>query len=244
MSLLELNSISKSFGGVKAVKDVSFKVEQGEALGLVGPNGSGKSTCVNLICGVYNIDGGEIIFDGRKLTPKDDTKDRARLGLCRTFQTPRPFKTQSVYENVFAVALLGNDFDGAAKETKRVLEMTELYHYRDMQSSKLPIEKRKWLDLARILVTQPKIIMLDEAMAGLNSAEVESSIELVKRINREEGLTVIVIEHIMKVIMNICPRTVVLNEGNVLAEGATREVLNKPEVVKAYIGEETEDAES
>ena len=122
MSLLELHGISRSYGGVKAVQRVSFNVEQGDALGLIGPNGSGKSTTVNLVCGVYPVDEGKIIFDGKKLTKKNDPKDRARMGLCRTFQTPRPFSKLSVYENVFAVALLNNDFSDARKETERVLK--------------------------------------------------------------------------------------------------------------------------
>lgn len=242
MRLLELNGISRSFGGVKAVQNVDFHVEQGEALGLIGPNGSGKSTCVNLVCGVYNIDEGEIIFDGKRLTEKEDTKDRARLGVCRTFQTPRPFGNLSVYENVFAAALLYHNFDAAHKEAKRVLETTNLYRYRDMQSSKLPIEKRKWLDLARILATQPKLIMLDEVMAGLNGMEMDTSIELIQRINHEEGVTVIVIEHIMKAVLNICTRTVVLKDGHVLAEGEPNEVLSRPDVIEAYIGGELADA--
>ena len=242
MSLLELHGISRSFGGVKAVQRVSFNVEQGDALGLIGPNGSGKSTTVNLVCGVYPVDEGKIIFDGKKLTKKNDPKDRARMDLCRTFQTPRPFSKLSVYENVFAVALLNNDFSDARKETERVLKTTELFRYQDMQSSKLPIEKRKWLDLARILVTKPKLIMLDEVMAGLNGAEMDDSIALVKRINQEEGITIVVIEHIMKAILNICNRVVVLNEGQAFAEGGPKEVLSRPDVISAYIGGELEDA--
>lgn len=242
MSLLEIKGISRSFGGVKAVQKISFTVDQGEALGLIGPNGSGKSTTVNLICGVYSIDEGEIVFDGKVLTKKQDTKDRARLGLCRTFQTPRPFGKLSVHENVLAAALLHNDFNNAYKEVKRALEATELYRYRDMQASKLPIEKRKWLDLARILVTRPKLIMLDEVMAGLNGTEMDASIDLVKRINKEEGITIIVIEHIMKAILRICDRAVVLNDGQVFAEGEPNEVLNRPDVIEAYIGGELNDA--
>lgn len=242
MSLLELNGISRSFGGVKAVQKVSFHVEQGDALGLIGPNGSGKSTTVNLVCGVYGIDEGEITFNGKKLTKREDAKDRARLGLCRTFQTPRPFGRLNVYENVFTTALLNNSFSVAHQETERVLKTVELYRYRDMLSSKLPIEKRKWLDLARILVTRPKLIMLDEVMAGLNGSEMDDSIKLVKRINREEGITVVVIEHIMKAILTICNRAVVLNEGQVFAEGEPEEVLNRPEVINAYIGGELSDA--
>lgn len=242
MSLLEIKNISRSFGGVKAVQEVSFQVDRGEALGLIGPNGSGKSTTVNLVCGVYSIDEGEIVFDGKKLTARDDPKDRARLGLCRTFQTPRPFGKLSVYENVFAVALLDNTFSDAHKETVQVLKTTELYRYRDMLSSKLPIEKRKWLDLARILVTKPKLIMLDEVMAGLNGTEMDSSIELVKRINSEEGIAIVVIEHIMKAILSICTRTVVLNEGRVFAEGGPEDVLNRPDVINAYIGGDLDNA--
>ncbi len=242
MNLLELNGISRSFGGVKAVQKVSFHVAQGEALGLIGPNGSGKSTTVNLVCGVYGIEEGEITFDGKKLTKKEDAKDRAKLGLCRTIQTPRPFGQLNVYENVFTAALLHNNFSVAHRETERVLKTVELSQYRNMRSSKLPIEKRKWLDLARILVTRPKLIMLDEVMAGLNGSEMDDSIKLVKRINQEEGITVVVIEHIMKAILTICNRVIVLNEGQVFAEGAPKEVLSRPEVIHAYIGGDLSDA--
>ena len=138
--------------------------------------------------------------------------------------------------------MLHNNFSVAHRETERVLKTVELSQYRNMRSSKLPIEKRKWLDLARILVTRPKLIMLDEVMAGLNGSEMDDSIKLVKRINQEEGITVVVIEHIMKAILTICNRVIVLNEGQVFAEGAPKEVLSRPEVIHAYIGGDLSDA--
>ena len=234
-ALLEVKNISISFGGIHAVQGVSFYVEQGEILGLIGPNGSGKSTCVNLISGVYTPDSGEIIFDGRRLTEKDTVPARAHLGMGRTFQTPKPFGNLTVYDNVFSIALQKYSFGEAAKKTREILESLELWEMREMMSTKLPIEKRKWLDLARILSLDPKLIMMDEVMAGLNPAEILDSVELVKRIN-EKGITILFIEHVMRAVVNVCNRVVVLNEGQLLSEGEPREVLKREEVIKAYIG--------
>lgn len=235
-TLLELKGASKFFGGIKAVNDVTFSIEEGEILGLIGPNGSGKSTCVNLIAGVYDLTAGEIVFQGKPLTPKIDVKDRSRMGIGRTFQTPRPFGHLSVYDNVFSVALLSNSFADAHKKTEHVLSETGLAQYSAMLSAKLPIEKRKWLDLARVLATDPKLVMMDEVMAGLTGNEMDSSLELVRKINRENGITVLFIEHVMKAVLNVCGRVVVLNQGQLLAQGEPKTVLEMPEVVEAYIG--------
>jgi len=234
-TLLTADNISISFGGIKAVQNVSFQMETGEILGLIGPNGSGKSTCVNLISGVYPLDTGKIIFNGRELTPKDDIADRARLGIGRTFQSPRPFINYTVYDNVFSIALQRHSHKEAAEKTRWCLELTALDSMADMISGKLPIEKRKWLDLARVLTTDAKLIMMDEVMAGLNPREMEESIELVHRINKQ-GVTILFIEHVMKAVVAVCSKVIVLNEGRFLCEGTPAEVLQRQDVIEAYLG--------
>jgi branched-chain amino acid transport system ATP-binding protein len=233
--ILQVANISIAFGGVKAVQDVSFKLSQGEILGLIGPNGSGKSTCVNLISGVYTLDKGEVIFDGKTLTLKDGIVDRANMGIGRTFQTPKPFGNYSVYDNIFTIALQKNSFKDAAEKTSWILNMTKLEPLKNVNSLKLPIEKRKWLDLARILALEPKLIMMDEVMAGLNPTEMDESLALIRKINAE-GMSVLFIEHVMKAVVNICTRVIVLNEGKLLCEGEPKEVLQRKEVVEAYLG--------
>jgi branched-chain amino acid transport system ATP-binding protein len=214
---------------------VSFKLSKGEILGLIGPNGSGKSTCVNLISGVYTLDKGEVIFDGKTLMLKDGIVDRANMGIGRTFQTPKPFGNYSVYDNIFTIALQKNSFKDAAEKTSWILNMTKLEPLMNVNSLKLPIEKRKWLDLARILALEPKLIMMDEVMAGLNPTEMDESLALIRKINAE-GMSVLFIEHVMKAVVNICTRVIVLNEGKLLCEGEPKEVLQRKEVVEAYLG--------
>lgn len=236
--LLDVDSISISFGGIKAVQNVSFQIHQGEILGLIGPNGSGKSTCVNMIAGNYKPDSGKITFDGVVLTQSHKIHDRSRLGIGRTFQTPKPFGHLSVFQNVFSIALLNHNFEDARLKTEEVLQMTKLEDVQNVRSEKLPIEKRKWLDFARILTTDPKLVMLDECLGGLTASEMEESLELVRKINQETGISILFIEHVIKAVANLCGRVVVFNEGHLLAEGEPLEVLKRPEVVSAYIGGE------
>lgn len=235
--LLQAEHIGISFGGVKAVQDVSFEIQKGEILGLIGPNGSGKSTCVNLISNVYKLDTGTIIFRGKALDPKDSIMARARMGITRTFQTPKPFTGMNVFESVFSIALLNNkNFREAEKKANDVLELTDLSSVKTLLSEKLPIEKRKWLDLARALVTDPALIMLDEVLAGLNQVETADSLELVRQINREKGTTFLFIEHNIRAVLSLCTRVIVLNEGRILATGDPVQVMKRPDVIAAYIG--------
>lgn len=231
---LKIRSLNKSFGGVHAVNDVSFDVYQGEILGLIGPNGSGKSTTVNLISGVYGQDSGEIIFEDQVINKLSIPK-RSRLGIGRTFQSPKPFTGLTVFESVFTVAIQSMSFKEAEKKALSILETTDLIDVKEWNSERLPIERRKWLDMARILATNPKIIMLDEVMAGLNPSEIETSIDMVKRIN-QQGITILFIEHVMKAVVKLCDRIVVLNEGKLLCKGKPNEVMNNKEVIKAYLG--------
>lgn len=237
--LLEVKDLSISFGGIKAVQELNFHIDTGEILALIGPNGSGKSTTVNMISGVYTQNKGTIFFDGKEIPSKMSIADRAKMGISRTFQTPKPFAHLSVYDNIYTIALQKNSKAQAAELTDEVLNLAKLYDLKDIKSGKLSIEKRKWMDLARCMATKPKIIMMDEVMAGLNPAEMESSLDLVRTINRE-GITVLFIEHVMKAVVSVCTRAIVLNQGKLLCEGEPREVLNNPDVIAAYLGGEVD----
>ena len=223
--LLEVKDLSISFGGIKAVQDLNFHIDKGEVLALIGPNGSGKSTTVNMISGVYIQNKGTITFNGKEIPPKMTIAQRAKLGISRTFQTPKPF------------ALQQNSKAQAAELTDEILNLTKLYDLRKTKSGKLSIEKRKWMDLARCMATKPQIIMMDEVMAGLNPSEMESSLDLIRTINKE-GITILFIEHVMKAVVSVCTRAIVLNQGKLLCEGEPMEVLNNPDVVAAYLGGE------
>lgn len=235
--LLEVNDLSISFSGIKAVQHLSFEMEQGEILALIGPNGSGKSTTVNMISGTYTPDSGEITFDGHLLHKKNSVAKRSHLGIGRTFQTPKPFGNLTVYENIFAIALQKYGFKEAHDKTKKILEMSRLDCFSSIPSSKLSIEKRKWLDLARVLATEPKLLMMDEVMAGLNPNEMDESLEFVREINRM-GISILFIEHVMRAVVSVCTRAIVLNEGRFLFCGTPSDALNDPAVIAAYIGGE------
>ena len=236
--VLELNNISMSFGGVKALNDVSFDVYEHEILGLIGPNGSGKSTCVNVISGLYIHDSGDVIIEGENVNRKT-IKERVQMGVSRTFQTPRPFVSMNVFDSVYTIFLQRYSKKDAADKTKSLLQIMGLDDLSETLSEKLPIEKRKWLDLSRCLALDPKIIMMDEVMAGLNPTEMLESLELVRRI-RDRGITVLFIEHVMKAVVNVCERVIVLNEGEVLCSGEPNEVLDRDDVIAAYIGGSTD----
>jgi len=233
--ILEVKDISISFAGIKAVQHLSFAVERGEIFGLIGPNGSGKSTTVNIIAGNYIQDEGEVFFDGHPVNKRVSIAKRSRLGLGRTFQTPRPFGNLSVYDNVFSIFLQKYNFKDADIKTQEVLELSQLSPLKDMSASQLSIEKRKWLDLARVLATESKFIMMDEVMAGLNPNEMKESIEFVRLINKQ-GITILYIEHVMSAVVAVCTRVVVLNEGKLLFEGTPRNALENSSVIEAYIG--------
>ena len=235
-TILKCEGISITFGGVHAVDNVNMEIERGELVGLLGHNGSGKSTTVNLISGVYKLDSGDIYFKGQHIPKNMSIDKRSHLGMGRTFQTPKPFGNLTVYDNILTIALLKDGFREAAKKTDSILGLMKLDGVKDMLSSKLPIERRKWLDMARILVTGADFIMLDEALAGLNSTEMDESLDLIRQINHEKGITVLFIEHIMRAVVNLCTRVIVLNNGKNLCEGAPLDVLKRPEVIEAYIG--------
>ncbi|MDL2324708.1 ABC transporter ATP-binding protein [Ruminococcaceae bacterium OttesenSCG-928-A16] len=236
--ILEIKNLDKSFGGVHAINNLSFDVFEGEILGLIGPNGSGKSTCVNLITGVYVQDKGDILYQGNTLLKKQSIADRAFLGLGRTFQSPRPFLNLTVWESVYTIAMLHTKtMKQAAEKADEIIEMVGFNDIANTLCSKLPIEKRKWLDMARTLAINPKILMLDECLAGLTPIEMDDSIEFVKKINKQ-GVTILFIEHVMAAVSKLCTRVVVLSEGTLLSQGDPKIVMNEQEVIKAYLGED------
>lgn len=239
--LLRVEDLSISFSGIKAVQHLSFELEQGEVVALIGPNGSGKSTTINMISGTYKPDSGKIYFDGKLLSNRDTIAQRAHMGIGRTFQTPKPFGNLTVYDNVYAICLQRYDFKTAHKRTREILEMSSLMDLADTPSSKLSIEKRKWMDLARVLANEPKLIMMDEVMAGLNPNEMLNSLEFVREINRK-GISILFVEHVMRAVVSVCTRAIVLNEGKFLYEGTPTDALNDPAVIAAYIGGGKKDA--
>jgi len=234
-TILEAKNLSISFAGIKAVQHLSFSIERGEILGLIGPNGSGKSTTVNIIAGNYIQDEGDVFFEGQMISKKMSIANRSHLGLGRTFQTPRPFGNLSFYNNVFSISLQKYHFHDADKKTREILELSQLAPLSDLAASQLPIEKRKWLDLARVLATEPKFVMMDEVMAGLNPNEMKESLDFVREINKR-GITVLYIEHVMHAVVAVCHRVIVLNEGQFLYEGEPRAALENNSVIEAYIG--------
>ncbi len=242
--IMELKNVDKSFGGVHAINDLSFTINEGEILGLIGPNGCGKSTTVNLITGVDIQDKGEIVYynNGEEIYLKEQkTTQRAQMGLGRTFQTPKPFSGLTVLENVYTVAMLYNkSMKDAYRNAEEILEFVGLANIAYDTCERLPIEKRKWLDMARVLATKPRLLMLDEVLAGLTPNEMEESLEMVRKINKQ-GISILFIEHVMAAVTKLCCRVVVMEEGHFMTEGIPQEVMRKPEVIRAYLGEGYQD---
>lgn len=236
MSLLEVRGVSMFFGGLAAISGVSFDVKKGEILGLIGPNGAGKTTMFNVINGFYRPTKGEVNFKGRKIAGLKPHQ-LCWLGIARTFQVVKPLQRMSVLDNVISSAFLRvksrREADDIAVET---IKFVGLYDDRYVISKGLPLGKRKKLEIARALATQPELILLDESFAGLNPAELDESIEIIRKI-KARGITIMIIEHHMKVIMAISDRIVVLNYGEKIAEGTPHVIGNNPLVVEAYLGE-------
>jgi len=236
--LLQVDDVTKRFGGVVALSHVSLAVEKGEIFGLIGPNGAGKTTLLNAIAGVDKPNNGKIIFDGKDVTGWTPEK-MCQAGLSRTFQVPRKFKKLTVYENVLVATTFGLKKPSRSLEelTNEALEFVKFPLPSDTIANKLNTSQLKRLDLARALASQPKLILLDEPASGLTPTEVDSLMELIREV-RNSGVTIILVEHLMKVIMSVCDRMLVLEYGSMLAEGNPSEIASNPKVIQAYLGEE------
>ncbi len=239
--ILEVKNLRKEFGGVIAVDNASFVVEQGTRLGIIGPNGAGKTTSFNMISGSFKPTSGTIEFEGKKVSGLKPHKI-SRMGIGRTFQIVRAFGELSVYEHVLTGIMAHNlRFTPTADqhhEVDRILELAKLQDFRDVTVKNLTIASQKLIELATALATKPKLLLLDELMAGLTFVEIDETLKLLRKINEEMGITLIVVEHIMKVIMELCKKIIVLNYGEKIAEGTPQEVANSKTVIEAYLGEE------
>jgi branched-chain amino acid transport system ATP-binding protein len=235
-ALLKTEALTVRFGGILANANISIGVEEGEILGLIGPNGAGKSTLFNLVAGTYRPTSGRIRFEGRDITWLPPAV-RCKLGIARTFQVVKSFETMSVLENVVVGALVRHVSTRAAREEAyRVLDVTGLMRRAEANARDLtPPEKRR-LEVARALATQPKLLLLDEVLTGLTPAEAQKGVELVRKI-RQLGVTVVMVEHVMEVVMPLVDRAIVLDLGRVLSQGRPAEVAADPKVIGAYLGE-------
>ena len=252
MALLEVNNLSISFGGLRAVDNFNIQIEKGELYGLIGPNGAGKTTVFNLLTGVYKPDEGIIKLDGEDITRKS-TIEINHAGIARTFQNIRLFKNMPVIDNVKVglaehykySALEGMLHIGKYKkvekemddEAMRLLKVFDLDGERDYLASNLPYGKQRKLEIARAMATGPKLLLLDEPAAGMNPNETKELMDTIALVRREFDMTILLIEHDMKLVSGICEKLTVLNFGRVLCQGETKEVLANPEVITAYLGE-------
>jgi branched-chain amino acid transport system ATP-binding protein len=236
MNLLEIKKVSRFFGGLAAIKDVSFEVRKGEILGLIGPNGAGKTTLFNVVNGFYSPSRGDVFFKAQRISGLKPHQI-CRFGIARTFQVVKPLQRMSVLDNVIASSFLrAKDKNQAVEIARESLQFSGLYEDREIISRGLPLGKRKRLEIARALATQPEVLLLDESFAGLNATELDESIGIIRKI-KDRGITIMIIEHHMKVIMAISDRIVVLNYGEKIAEGTPLEIRSNPLVVEAYLGE-------
>jgi len=236
--LLSIQGVTKRFGGVAALNEVSFDVGEGEILGVIGPNGAGKTTLLNCVSGVYRPDAGSITFDGHSIAGEPPHRI-ARLGVGRTFQVVKPFASMTARENAAVGALFGASqlpLARAFAAADEVLEMVGMAGKASLPVASLTIPDRKRLEVARALATRPRLLLLDEVMAGLNPVEVDEALEMVRKVHRS-GVTIVLIEHVMRVVVGICKRVVVLHFGQTLAEGTPDEVLRDTRVIEAYLGE-------
>jgi branched-chain amino acid transport system ATP-binding protein len=235
--MLQLDSVTKRFGGLTAVRNVTLQVQAGELLGIIGPNGAGKTTLFNVISGFYRPDEGRVVFESQDVTGRA-AHEIARLGLTRTFQIVKPFGNLSVSDNVMIGALsrLSSTREARA-EAERVIVLCGLGPHAHARAKALPIALRKRLEVARALATRPRLLLLDEVMAGLNPSELTGIIDLIRRVHGE-GVTLIVIEHIMAAMMRLAQRIIMLHHGEKLAEGTPAEITRDRRVIDAYLGEE------
>ncbi len=237
MSVLTVHNLTKRFGGLTAVSDLSFELEEGEILGLIGPNGAGKTTVFNCITGFLTPDRGEMLFRQQPATGLEPHQ-YCRMGLARTFQIVKPFPTISVLDNVMVGALSREtSVKKAGRLSMEIIRMVGMGAMVHVEARELPLPMRKRLELARALATRPSVLLLDEVMAGLNPTEVDEIIALVRKIN-ENGVGILMIEHVMRGVMALSQRVIVINYGEKIAEGAPERVVKEDVVVEAYLGKE------
>lgn len=235
--MLTLESVSKEFGGLKAVNNVSFTTPKGSIIGLIGPNGSGKTTLFNVISGVYKPTAGTITLDGKDISILSAHK-KTEMGMARTFQVVKPFKNITVLENVMVGAFLHNlSHHAAEQKAHQILDRLEIDRYAQEHPKNLPLAVKKKVEIARALATDPKILLLDEVMGGLNPQETDQVLQTIVKLNKD-GMTIIVIEHKMRCIMAIAETVIVLDSGKMIASGAPGDISKNPEVIKAYLGDQ------
>ena len=237
VTLLDVSRVSKNFSGLRAVSEVSFAVPQGAMFAVIGPNGAGKTTLFNMIAGVFRRDDGTIVFDGQRIDGQWPDRVCVR-GIGRTFQLVRPFPALTVEQNVVIGALLRRrDATSALRRAHEVLWKLDLFEKRAQFASALTLPDRKRLQVARALATDPTLLLLDEVMAGLRPTETDRMVEILKRLNKD-GLTILLIEHVMRAVMSLASRVLVLHHGAAIAEGTPEEVVREPAVVQSYLGAE------
>jgi branched-chain amino acid transport system ATP-binding protein len=236
--LLSVQEITKRFGGLQALTDVSFELPEGQIMGLIGPNGAGKTTLFNVINGVYPANQGQVFFLGEEVTGAK-TYQMARRGLARTHQIVKPLNELTVRENVIVGACFGREGHGLGKAGEiadEVLDFVGLDSRSDQLAASLNVAQKKRLEMARALAARPYLLLLDEVLAGLNPSEIAEMVEIVRKI-RDQGVTIIMIEHVMHAVMNVSDRMIVLDFGKQIAEGTPGEIQNNPRVIEAYLGD-------